>query len=88
MAEYRAAKGRGAEMTVRAILVIGRSRNVMKRLARADHVVMAVGAVHGYPGVIIGAGGKGSRSMARATIEYGRHVGVGRRTGRHATCRS
>lgn len=88
MAEYRAAKGRGAEMTVRAILVIGSRRNVMKRLARADHIVMAVRAVHGYPGVIIGAGGKGSRSMTRATIQYGRHVGVGRGTGRHSPCRS
>lgn len=88
VAEYRSAKGRGAEMAVRAILAIGSRRNVMKRLARADHVVMAVGAVHGYPGVIIGAGGKGSRSMTRATIQRGRHVGVSRGARRHSPCRS
>lgn len=70
-------------VTVRAILVVGSGRDVIDRLTRTDHVVVARGAVSNDTDMIIGAGGKCPRGMANTTIQKRRHVGR-----MHAACRT
>lgn len=67
-------KGNCTEVTVSAVLVVGSSRYVIERLARADHVVVASRATISDTSMIIGAGGKSARGMANLAILGGRHV--------------
>ena len=73
MVEYCPGKGHRS-VTGHAILVVGSGRDVIDRLTRTDHVVVARGAVINDTGMIIGAGGKCPRRMANTTIQKRRHV--------------
>ena len=79
--EYCPGKGH-CIVTIHAILVVGSGRDVIDRLTRTDHVVVARGAVINDTGMIIGAGGKCPRRMANTTIQKRRHVGR-----MHTACR-
>ena len=80
--EYCPGKGH-CIVTIHAILVVGSGRDVIDRLTRTDHVVVARGAVSNDTDMIIGAGGKCPRGMANTTIQKRRHVGR-----MHAACRT
>jgi len=74
VAEHRASKGRGIEVAVRTVLVVGIGGNVVNRFAGNDYIVMAIRAIRDNTRVIIGASGKGARGMAIPAVQGCRHM--------------